>query len=250
MLDSGMAEQLLPVLKAVVARATARHAALVTGGTDAGVFHVLRLAVESSPHGPDHVIGVAPDGLVVPAGSAVPRGSKRAPMDPSLSVLVRVEGDQWGDETAVLSSVVAEIAGSEPAAMLLVGGGDVTRAELVEHLRRGRSIVVVEGTGRLADLLASGTVADDDADLRALVQAGDVQVVRLSSGPNTIAKAVTARLEPIAPLSGCSIRARSLVEDSPPTMGGAVGLPALAVPSVSSGATRRSRRRHPLPTAR
>jgi hypothetical protein len=194
MLDPGVAEQLLPVLKAVAASASARHAAIVTGGTDAGVFHLLRLALESAPRRPDHVIGVAPDGLVMPTGSAVALGSKRAPIDPSLSVLVRVEGDQWGDETAVLSGVVAEIAGPEPAAMLLVGGGDVTRAELVEHLRRGRSIVVVDGTGRLADLVASGTFADDDGDLRALVLAGDVQVVRLSSGPNAVATAVTRAL--------------------------------------------------------
>jgi hypothetical protein len=185
-LEPDIVDRLLPVLKAVVAGVADRGAVIVTGGTDAGVFHVLGLAIESSRRQVSEV-GVAPDGVLVTGGAPT---EGRSAVDPRLSVLVRVEGDQWGDETPMLSRVVAEITGAEPAVVLLVGGGEVARAELAEHLRRGRTIVVLEGSGRLADDVAAGLTLDTDPDLRALVKAGDVRRVPLGSSPRAIAETV------------------------------------------------------------
>jgi hypothetical protein len=74
--------------------------------------------------------------------------------------------------------------------LLLAGGGDVTRAELVEHLTHGRTVVVLAGSGRLADEVAGGFAGDGDsgrdADLRALVASGDVRVVPLADGPDAL----------------------------------------------------------------
>jgi hypothetical protein len=86
------------------------------------------------------------------------------------------------------------VAGPEPTVVVLVGGGDVTRAELVEHLRRGRRLVIVTGTGRLADDLANGNVGD--ADLRALLASGNVKQIALSAGPRKIARGVKTALRP------------------------------------------------------
>ena len=205
-LDAALAERLLPVLKAVVAEVAHRGAAVVTGGTDAGIFHLLGLAIESSERRPDHEVGVAPGGLLLPPDGAPAPDSNRALVDPRLTTLVCVEGDKWGDETPMLSRVVTELAGDEPAAVLLLGGGDVARAELVEHLRRGRRVVVVEGTGRLADDVAGGLGGDDDADLRALVRAGDVRTVSIESGPRATRRAIRRVLTP--PRSSRSIPAR------------------------------------------
>jgi hypothetical protein len=191
-LDGGVAERLLPALKVAVAVTAARHAAVVTGGTDAGVFHLFGLALSSAPARPRVVIGVVPDGPVAettsrpdrPAtGGGAPDGA--AAVDPQLTALVRVPGAHWGDETAELSRLVGDVAGSQPAVVLLAGGGDVTRAELVEHLARGRAVVVLAGSGRLADTIAA-EAADADADLRALLASGDVRVVPMGAGPGVL----------------------------------------------------------------
>ena len=89
---------------------------------------------------------------------------------------MRIPGAQWGDETVPLSRLVGDISGAQPSALLLAGGGDVSRADLREHLAQGRPVIALGGTGRLADSLEGG-VAEGDDDLRALVAAGDVASV-------------------------------------------------------------------------
>jgi SLOG in TRPM, prokaryote len=177
-IENDLAVRLLPVLKATVAFAAERGVAIVTGGTDAGVFHLLGLALSAAPARPPIVVGVAPDALV--AGPDDPVGEGGAPVDPQLDVLLRVPGERWGDETIPLSRLVADLAGAEPTALLLVGGGDVSRADLREHLAQGRPVIALDGTGRLADSLA-GEVAAGADDLPALVAAGDVTSIPLDS---------------------------------------------------------------------
>ena len=179
--DATVAERVLPALKVAVAVAAAKDAVVVTGGTDAGVFHLLGLALSSAPQRPRVVVGVAPDGLVADAASQP--GDGKAPVDPQVTALVRVPGSVWGDETATLSRLMGDMAGSESAVVLLAGGGEVTRAELIEHLSRGRAVVVLSGSGRFADEVASGVVGDADSDLRALVSGGDVRIVPIDEGP-------------------------------------------------------------------
>jgi hypothetical protein len=161
-LDPVLSERLVPVLRAAVAVASDAGAAIVTGGTDAGILHLLSLTVAAA-RSPVPVIGVAPDGLVadgnpgsaVGLGRAPGGGGARVALDPRLSALVRVPGREWGVETPVLSQVAAELAGSRPAVALVLGGGDVAEREVVEHLSCGRTVVVVAGSGRLADAIAA-----------------------------------------------------------------------------------------------
>ena len=175
-IEDDLAVRLLPVLKDTVVFAAERGVAIVTGGTDAGVFHLLGLALSAAPSRPPIVVGVAPDALV--AGPGETPGEGGAPVDPQLDVLVRVQGDEWGDETVPLSRLAADLAGAEPSALLLVGGGDVSRVDLREHLAQGRPVIGLDGTGRLADSLA-GEVAAGSDDVPALVAAGDVTSVPL-----------------------------------------------------------------------
>jgi hypothetical protein len=185
-LDPTTAQRVLPALKVAVEAATAADAVVVTGGTDAGVFHLFGLALSSAPRRPRVVIGVAPDELV--EGATAQPGEDRAPVDPQLTALVRVPGHAWGDETRTLSRLVDEIAGSQPAVVVLAGGGDVTRAEAVEHLSRGRALVVLAGSGRFADEVAAGRVDDTDPDLAALLSSGDVRTVPIHQGPDELAR--------------------------------------------------------------
>jgi hypothetical protein len=179
-IEPALGARILPALKAAVALAVEHRIALVTGGTDAGVFHLLGLALSSSSARPPLVVGVVPDSLVPPWGD--PPGPGQATADPQLDVLVRVPGDAWGDEIPWLSALVSDLAGDAPAALLLVGGGEVSRADVAEHLAHGRSVVALNGSGRLADTLdpdralAAGNGAEP-ADLPALLATGDVRKV-------------------------------------------------------------------------
>ena len=157
---------------------------IVTGGTDAGVFHLLGLALSSAPERPAAVVGVAPAREVAAeAGSA---GPDAVALAPGHDGFVLTPGT-WGDETPVLSRLVSAVAGGRPAVMLLVGGGAATVTELVEHLRQQRAVVVLEGSGRLADQVARavGTrrprLPDLPTDLGPLVDDGEIHLITLGS---------------------------------------------------------------------
>jgi hypothetical protein len=206
-LEPDLAERLFPLVAAAVAVTAERRAAIVTGGTDAGVFHLVGLALSSAQTRPRLAVGVAPDGLVTrvrPSPDEASDVGDSAPAASQLDVLVRVPGRTWGDETPVLADIVARLAGRFPAVVLLIGGGDVSRRELVEHLSAGRSIVVVAGSGRLADAVAGGR--DDSAtgqrpdgnaahdDLGPLLATREVHVVALDEGPERLRSALSSLL--------------------------------------------------------
>ena len=91
-LEPKLAERLLPMLSAAVTVAAEHEVAIVTGGTDAGVFHLLGLALSSAAPRPRVVVGVAPDDSVTPEGPSEPgpeSAEGRVPVAPQLSVLVR-----------------------------------------------------------------------------------------------------------------------------------------------------------------
>lgn len=67
-LEPKLAERLLPMLAGAVTVAAEYEVAIVTGGTDAGVFHLLDLALASAASRPRVVVGVAPDDLVTSDG--------------------------------------------------------------------------------------------------------------------------------------------------------------------------------------
>ena len=191
-LDVELDTQLLPVVLAAVDVVARARGIIVTGGTDAGVLHLVRLAVAVAPRPPAGIVGVAPDGLVTTADD--PSSTARVGVDPGLTALVRVKGDQWGDETPMFSRVVSELAVPGRLAVLLVGGGEITRLEVKEHLRLRRRIIVLAGSGRLADEIAAGAAGRDDEELGTLLSSGDIRTIALSAGADALRKEVTTAL--------------------------------------------------------
>ena len=211
-IEADLAQRLLPMLKTAVEVAVSRGAALVTGGTDAGVFHLVSRILRAATPRPHAVVGVVPDALV--ASPADPGGDDESsdvstPVAPHLTALVRVPGDAWGDETPALSAVVSQLAGELAVVVLLVGGGQITRREIVEHLTRGRAVVALAGSGRLADAVAraklgghadadprQSTTAPASDDLGSLIATGDVHVVALEHGPEHLGRVLASLLTP------------------------------------------------------
>lgn len=161
-------------------------AALVTGGTDAGV---MRLAGEArrAAGATFPLVGVVPEGMVDlpdrPAADATPERPATARVQPDHSHLLAVPGDRWGTETPWMFALADTLAGRHPVVTVVLNGGRVARAEIAESVRRRRRVIVVEGTGRAADEIAEAIVdgrpageGDPDAALR---ESGLVQAVRL-----------------------------------------------------------------------
>lgn len=166
----------------------------VTGATDAGVFTLLGRAAEAAGRPPPAPwIGVAPLDLVRWPGGPPRPEAETHPLEPHHSHFVLVEGDEWGDETPAQLAVTAALgAGGAPSAVVIAGGGAIARGEIVGHARAGRPILVLRGSGRLADDLAGVSGAGED--LRAIVPAGELVTVDVDAGPAAIRAALAELL--------------------------------------------------------
>jgi hypothetical protein len=180
-LSDDAAERARQVLEPAVAHAAgACNAVVLDGGTAAGVMEIVGEARKARPQSIPRLIGVAPRGRVAPAGED-PHG--RAFLDANHTHFVLADAEDWGGETSLMFRVAAELAAVEPVAVVVVGGGTHARTEALEARRRGWPIVVIQGSGDLADEIAEVALeAEDpptdwspDPELRAIV-GGDVRV--------------------------------------------------------------------------
>jgi hypothetical protein len=96
------------------------------------------------------LVGVAPAGLVSYPGGQ----SDGVPLDAGHSHFILAATDKWGGETKLLMAVAQALAGSGRVAVVVAGGGTVTKAEVAEAQRRGWPILAVTGTGGVADSIA------------------------------------------------------------------------------------------------
>lgn len=129
---------------------------MLTGGTDAGIFAVLGQAEAAAGAAGARrapLVGVVPRHLVTWPGG--PTGGDRVPLESHHSHFVLVDGDRWGDETPVLLGLSAALGRRAPCVAVVYGGGPVTETETAGHVRAGRPVIVVEGSGRFADELAA-----------------------------------------------------------------------------------------------
>jgi hypothetical protein len=126
---------LVGVLGELAAAAIRERLTVVTGGTDAGIFHLFGAAMVE-PTAP--LVGVAP------------RDRAGVPLEPHHTHAVLVEGDDWGVETPALLALADALGRLAPSVAVICGGGSVTRLEVQGHLRAGRPLIAVAGSGGAA----------------------------------------------------------------------------------------------------
>ncbi|PRY34572.1 hypothetical protein [Umezawaea tangerina] len=197
-LSTELGSQVLPLLRRVV---TGRDAVFVTAGADVGVVHLLGVALEAVEGKLPPFVAVAPSGKVV-AGEDKPSEGELS-LNPNHDVAVLVPGKNWGEETPALFRTIDAITGKRGKAIaLLIGGAELARDQLTAHLGGDRPLVVVAGTGGLADEISSGTLSEDD-DLAVLIRSGSVAVVHVDEGPERVVAALDSFIggPPAAPLT-------------------------------------------------
>jgi hypothetical protein len=182
-----------PLLEGVARVAREEGLTTITGATDAGVFALFGTGLDD--RAPGVRIGVAPAELVTWPG----RGSATedaAPLEPHHSHFVLVDGHEWGDELPTMMRLAAVLAAQAPSVALIAGGGDVTKRELAAHTQAGRDVIVLGGSGGLADDVAAAAAgkASGDPEVVEAVGSGRVSVLDLEAGPEQLADLIRSRL--------------------------------------------------------
>jgi hypothetical protein len=170
-MEKSKLRRLAPFFSFGIARAAKkRNALIIDGGTQAGVMELMGRGVADQGNETD-LIGVAPSGRTTfPGASEVENVQDRANLDPNHSHFVLVTGNNWGDETALMYNLAETLyqgnfgkAKTErgekkvPTVTVLAGGrvGGIAMREAQATVRKGWPLVVMEGSGQLADEIAS-----------------------------------------------------------------------------------------------
>jgi hypothetical protein len=104
----------------------------------------------STAHADVPLVGVVADGTTTWGGSDL---SDAAPLERNHSHVLVVPGSVWGDESPWIPRVAAAIAGGEPMAAIVVGGGDITDDDVQNIMRSGTPLIAIRNTGGAADRL-------------------------------------------------------------------------------------------------
>lgn len=178
-----LAPETIPRLTQLYGRGIARAAAesnavVIDGGTDAGVMALMGEGIAARGNR-SALIGVAPADLVSYPGN---EQQGKISLEPNHSHFVLVQGSEWGSETGLLFQLVQALASGQPAGQqqfasadatrqnkhgkipvlaILSGGGTVSIIEVLQLVRQNIPLIIVEGSGGLADKIASACQQDE-----------------------------------------------------------------------------------------
>ena len=154
---------------------------VVDGGTDTGVMGLMGRA-KHEIQGDFPLIGVSPIGLV-----KLPNRTNTAPeaahLEPHHTHFFLVPGSNWGDESSWLARIGSVLAGNHPSVTVLINGGSISLVDAKENVKQHRPLIVVAGSGRLADRIAASMSQSETGispDITSLINTGLVNVFDLS----------------------------------------------------------------------
>jgi hypothetical protein len=176
-LDEKLTSRLTQLFSRGIARAAAdAEALIIDGGTQAGVMQIMGQSIVDRGR-KSSLLGVAPAGKVTYPGGPQVAGDDSAPLDPNHSHFVLVDGNEWGSETETLFELAAAF--NVPVLAILVNGGAIAKDELLQSVRRNWPVIVIEGSGRLADEVAALRKEPsqiEDPVLAEIVEEGDLRI--------------------------------------------------------------------------
>ena len=176
-LDEKLTSRLTQLFSRGIARAAAdAEALIIDGGTQAGVMQIMGQSIADRGR-KSSLLGVAPAGKVTYPGGPPVAGNDSAPLDPNHSHFVLVDGNEWGSETETLFELAAAF--NVPVLAILVNGGAIAKDELLQSVRRNWPVIVIEGSGRLADDVAALKKQPsqiEDPAIAEIVEEGDLRI--------------------------------------------------------------------------
>lgn len=194
-MDQKLIVALSPLFEEGIAKAAAKvNAVIIDGGTKSGVMEMMGKGVAGNGY-TSPLIGVVPLKKV----SLPEEGeSTKTALDPNHSHFVLVEGDDWGSETAILFDLARALAKNVPAIVILAGGGKVAKNEILSAERSNLHIIVLEGSGGLADELNTARKSKQflpgDAWIAEIIEHGNLHFYSILSSVKEIEAQVTHAL--------------------------------------------------------
>ncbi len=147
------------------------------GGTDAGVMRLMGNAREEIS-GTFPLVGVSPDGLVkLPDDGNI--STELTDLESHHTHFFLVPGDQWGDESRWLAKIASQITGDYPSVTVLINGGSIALVDAIENLKVHRPLIVIEGSGRLADEIAKAVNYPDQERRPAITELMEIGEITL-----------------------------------------------------------------------
>ncbi len=185
------------VEKGLVRFAEEQNAIVIDGGTQAGVPVLIGDARRKNRYR-FPLIGIAPLELVQYRGHNQDN-SEASPLNAGHSHFVLTAGDEFGDESEMITRLTYTLSGErqQPALGVLINGGKITRKEVFERTTSelySFPLVVIEGTGRFADILARAFYDGraEEADLQAIIDKGRLLLVSINDGPDELRAKLSA----------------------------------------------------------
>jgi SLOG in TRPM, prokaryote len=149
---AGQLEQVRPVFEEVLAPLVqGLGATVIDGGTDAGVMELMGSARARGGHA-FPLVGVVVEAMAKVAADGHPDAAE---LEPHHTQFVLVPGAEWGDEAPWLARLATVVSGSKRSVTVLVNGGEIAWEDVRHSVEAGRPVVVLDGSGRTADVLAA-----------------------------------------------------------------------------------------------
>jgi len=151
------------------------------------------------------LIGVAPKAKVTYPGGP-PEGSIEggAALDPNHSHFVLAEEADWGGEADLMFGLANALSQNIPVLTVLVNGGPIAKDEVLRSVRSQWPIVVIEGSGRLADEIAAystaGNEVEGDAVMAEIISEGNIQLFAAKGAPGELRRLIVRQLFGNTPL--------------------------------------------------
>lgn len=198
-LDKNLTSQLDQLFSRGLARAAADTEALIMdGGTEAGVMALMGKAVADRGR-TTPLLGVAPVGKVTyPGGPAEGSIADGAPLDANHSHFVLVEGSEWSSGNEMMFKLANELGAGSTVIAVLVNGGPAAQDEVLRSVRQGWPIIVIEGSGRLADEIAmhwkeKEKLPPADSQMNEIVSEGNMILFPSGGSPAELRQLIATR---------------------------------------------------------
>jgi len=193
-IDEQQADATRRAINTIAGIADKLNAVVICGGTDMGVMaEIGQIRWKSGYAFP--LVGIAPEKLVTwTDGPHTTKflwwGEKRWQLEPHYSSFILVPGSQFGDESSWTFDAASIVSKGHRSVTSLINGGEVSRKDIDFSLKKGRPVIALSRTGRLADEIARQpnrheliTVAPAIADERIIEVIQNALTITTSSMP-------------------------------------------------------------------
>ena len=179
--------------RAIVPAAVGSGVVIIDNGANCGCSAAVGYAARDEDRGPT-LFGIAPHGV--------------DQLEPNHTAIIRLSAE-WSDPMKALVQIAGELAkdsaaADRPVLAVLFGGGNAEKGALVRCARRKWPVLVVQGTGGIADEMLKGMepAADGtppppaaDPDLREIIETADIYRFSISGNVDDLNRILLARID-------------------------------------------------------